>query len=137
MQDTRTVTSRTATLGVGTMGALLVLAAAVQYNDPDPYSWLALYLAGAGVSFAALWMPNAWKMPASVAAVAFIWAATLAPAAARTSFPELFQSWEMMSTEIEEGREFLGLLLVAAWTSYLAYRGRKAGHRSARREEQS
>lgn len=118
--------SKAATLGIGAMGALLVLGAAVQYNDPDPYSWAALYLAAAAVSFAALWIPPAWKISGVVAAVASIWAATLAPAAWRTSFPDLFRSWEMMSIEMEEGREFFGLLLVAAWTAYLAYRGRKA-----------
>ena len=124
--DTPTVVPKAATFGIGTMGALLVLSAAVQYNDPDPYAWLALYLAAAGVSFTALWRPAAWKMPAAVAVVAFVWAATLVPAAARTSFPDLFQSWEMMSREMEEGREFLGLLSVASWTTYLAHRGRKA-----------
>jgi hypothetical protein len=119
------------------MGALFVFAAAVQYNDPDPLAWAALYLAAAGVSFAALWLPDAWKMPATVAVVATVWAATLAPAAARASFPDLFQSWEMMSSEMEEGREFLGLLLVAAWAAYLAHRGRKARQRRASREGQS
>lgn len=137
MRDRLAVASKAATLGVGTMGVLFVLAAALQYNDPDPYAWAALYLAAAGVSFATLWLPDAWKMPASVAVVAFIWAATLAPAVTRTSFPDLFQSWEMMSTEMEEGREFLGLLLVGAWTAYLAQRGRKTRQRSAPREEQS
>ena len=113
-------------LGIGTMGVLLVLGAAVQYNDPDPYSWAALYLAAAGVSFAALWIPRAWKVSGTVAAVASIWAAILAPAALRTSFPDLFRSWEMMSIGMEAGREFLGLLLVATWTAYLTHRGRKA-----------
>jgi len=121
-----TLGSKAVTLGIGAMGALLVLGAAVQYNDPDPYSWAALYLAAAAVSFAALWIPPAWKISGVVAAVASIWAATLAPAAWRTSFPDLFRSWEMMSIEMEGGREFFGLLLVAAWTAYLAYRGRKA-----------
>ncbi len=126
-----------ARLGVGAMGALFVFATAVQYNDPDPFAWAALYLAAAGVSFAALWLPDAWKMPATVAVVATVWAATLAPAATRTSFPDLFQSWEMMSSEMEEGREFVGLLLVAAWTAYLAHRGRRTRQRRAPREEQS
>ncbi len=135
--DTLPAASKAATLGLGTMGLLFVFGAAVQYNDPDPYSWAVLYLAAAGVSFAALWLPEAWKMPASVAVVAFIWAAALAPAAARTSFPDLFQSWEMMSIEMEEGREFLGLLLIAAWSAYLAHRGRNARQRSGPREEQS
>ena len=40
--DTLTVSSKTAKLGIGTMGMLLVFAAVVQYNDPDPYAWLVL-----------------------------------------------------------------------------------------------
>lgn len=123
--DTLEMPSKTAKLGVGTMGMLLVFAAVVQYNDPDPYAWLVLYLAAAGVSFAALWFPDLWKIPAVVAVGAFIWAATLVPTVTQTSFPDLFQSWEMMSREMEEGREFLGLLSVASWTTYLVHRGRK------------
>ena len=124
--DTLEMPSKTAKLGVGTMGMLLVFAAVVQYNDPDPYAWLVLYLAAAGVSFAALWFSNSWKIPAVVAVGAFVWAATLVPTVTQTSFPDLFQSWEMMSREMEEGREFLGLLSVASWTTYLAHLGRKA-----------
>tara|TARA_B100000446_G_C10328597_1_gene261365 strand:+ start:42 stop:446 length:405 start_codon:yes stop_codon:yes gene_type:complete len=123
--DTLEMPSKTAKLGVGTIGVLLVFAAVVQYNDPDPYAWLVLYLAAAGVSFAALWFPDLWKIPAVVAVGAFVWAATLVPTVTQTSFPDLFQSWEMMSREMEEGREFLGLLSVASWTTYLVHRGRK------------
>ena len=123
--DTLEMPSKTAKLGVGTMGMLLVFAAVVQYNDPDPYAWLVLYLAAAGISFAALWFPDLWKIPAVVAVGAFVWAATLVPTVTQTSFPDLFQSWEMMSREMEEGREFLGLLSVASWTTYLVHRGRK------------
>ena len=124
--DTLEMPSKTAKLGVGTIGVLLVFAAVVQYNDPDPYAWLVLYLAAAGVSFAALWFPDLWKIPAVVAVGAFVWAATLVPTVTQTSFPDLFQSWEMMSRGMEEGREFLGLLSVASWTTYLAHLGRKA-----------
>ena len=123
--DTLEMPSKTAKFGVGTMGVLLVFAAVVQYNDPDPYAWLVLYLAAAGVSFAAVWFPDLWKIPAVVAVGAFVWAATLVPTVTQTSFPDLFQSWEMMSREMEEGREFLGLLSVASWTTYLVHRGRK------------
>ena len=123
--DTLEMPSKTAKLGVGSVGVLLVFAAVVQYNDPDPYAWLVLYLAAAGVSFATLWFPYLWKIPAVVAVGAFVWAATLVPTVTQTSFPDLFQSWEMMSREMEEGREFLGLLSVASWTTYLAHLGRK------------
>ena len=123
--DTLEMPSKTVKLGVGSVGVLLVFAAVVQYNDPDPYAWLVLYLAAAGVSFAALWFPDLWKLPAVVAVGAFIWAATLVPTVTQTSFPDLFQSWEMMSREMEEGREFWGLLSVASWTTYPVHRGRK------------
>ena len=123
--DTLEMPSKTAKLGVGSVGVLLVFAAVVQYNDPDPYAWLVLYLAAAGVSFATLWFPYLWKIPAVVAVGAFVWAATLVPTVTQTSFPDLFQSWEMMSREMEEGREFWGLLSVASWTTYLVHRGRK------------
>ena len=130
--DTSEARSKVATIGISMMAVLLLFGVAVQYNDPDPFGWMALHSAAAVVSFASLRRPRAWPVAAAIAAVALVWAATLAPAAARTSFPDLFRSWEMMSTEMEEGREFLGLLLVAAWTSCLAYHGRKA-----RPEEQS
>ena len=123
--DTLEMPSKTEKFGVGTVGTLLVFAAVVQYNDPDPYAWLVLYLAAAGVSFAALWFPDLWKLPAVVAVGALVWAATLVPTVTQTSFPDLFQSWEMMSREMEEGREFWGLLSVASWTTYLVHRGRK------------
>ena len=123
--DTLEMPSKPEKFGVGTVGTLLLFAAVVQYNDPDPYAWLVLYLAAAGVSFAALWFPDLWKLPAVVAVGAFIWAATLVPTVTQTSFPDLFQSWEMMSREMEEGREFWGLLSVASWTTYLVHRGRK------------
>ena len=123
--DTLEMPSKTAKFGVGTMGVLLVFAAVVQYNDPDPYDWLVIYLAAAGVSFAEVWFTDLWKIPAVVAVGAFIWEATLVPTVTQTSFPDLFQSWEMMSREMEEGREFLGLLSVASWTTYLVHRGRK------------
>ena len=124
--DARNAPSKATTIAFGGMGALFVFAAAVQYNDPDPYLWALLYLASAGVSFASVRMPGAWKAAAAVAAVALIWAATLVPEVLRTSFPELFQSWAMMSKEMEEGREFVGLVMVAVWASYLVYRGRSA-----------
>ena len=123
--DTLAIPSKTAKFGIGTMGMFFVFSAVVQYNDPDPYAWLVLYLAAAGVSFAALWFPDLWKIPPVVAVGAFVWAATLVPTVTQTSFPDLFQSWEMMSREMEEGREFLGLLSVASWTTYLVHRGRK------------
>lgn len=108
--------------GLALMAAVYVLSAAVQYNDPDPFAWVVIYLAAAGVSMAALAAIPVWRVAASVAVAALVWATTLLPAVARASLPALFESWEMMSADVEEGREVGGLLLVAGWTAFVAYR---------------
>lgn len=125
MAETHRTDSGSARVGFGAMALLFLFAAAVQYNDPDPWAWFALYLAAAGVSLAAIWRPGQWIPAAAVALVSIIWAVVLAPAAIRTSLPDLFQSWEMMSTEMEEGRELGGLILAAVWTGALALRAKR------------
>ena len=125
MAKTPTTVSPWVKAGFAAMTLLFVFAAAVQYNDPDPWSWIALYLAAAGVTLTAVWRPGQWIPAAAVAVVSIVWALALAPAAARTSFPDLFQSWQMMSTEMEEGRELGGLILAAVWTGALALRAKR------------
>ncbi|HJO02674.1 MAG TPA: transmembrane 220 family protein [Acidobacteriota bacterium] len=115
-------------LGLGVMAAVFLLSAAVQYNDPDPLAWMVIYLAATAVSLAALGAIPVTRVAIAVAAAALIWTATLLPAVARTSLPALFESWEMMSADVEEGREVGGLLLVVGWMAIVACRGR--GHRS-------
>ncbi len=124
-----------ANLGIGAMGLLLLFGALVQYNDPDPWRWIVMYLIAAVATFSAILRPHAWKSAAVIAVIATVWCLALLPAAARTSFPDLFQSWEMMSTEMEEGRELGGLLLIAVWTGFLALRGRKISDRSAAEQQ--
>ena len=55
-----------------------------------------------------------------VAAIACVWALTWLPGALQTSFPEMFRTYRMMSDAMEEGREELGLLIIAAWMITLA-----------------
>ena len=110
-------------LGFGVMATVFVLSAAVQYNDPDPLAWVAIYLAAAAVSMAALGAIPVARVAIAVGAAALIWAATLLPVVARSSLPALFESWEMMSADVEEGREIGGLLLVGGWMAFVAYRG--------------
>lgn len=107
----------------GIFSLLFLLAVAVQYNDPDPLVWMAGYGVAAGFSLAACFgrfpvLPNA------LAGIGFsLWflglAGTLAgaPLAAFTSF-------KMTAASHEEPREAIGLLLAAAWTFFLAARGR-------------
>ena len=103
------------------MAVLFLFGAAVQYNDPDPLRWIAIYTAAGAVCGLAAMQRLHWWLAAAVGAVALVWAVTLAPRA----FPnvrllEMFSAWEMANQRIEEGREMYGLLLIALYLSVLA-----------------
>jgi hypothetical protein len=106
------------------MAVLFAIAVAVQYNDPDPLRWMAIYgLAGLGCLLAlAGRLPR--LLPVLVGLAALAWAATLAPGVVgQVSIGELFESYAMKSAPVEEAREMGGLLIVAAWMAVLALRG--------------
>ena len=106
------------------LGVYFVFATAVQLNDPDAGVWESIYAAAAAVTFYAAWrLPPKW-LPLALAAIAGVWALRLAPTAFESSFRELFQSWQMMSSGMEVGREFLGLVILTAWMVVLAGRPR-------------
>jgi hypothetical protein len=65
--------------------------------------------------------PKPPAAPAGAGALgALVWAGTLAPGVVgRVSLGELLQSYGMLSTAVEEGREMGGLLIVAAWMGVL------------------
>lgn len=96
------------------LAALLLLAALVQFNDPDPWAWVLLYgLAAVLLARAALGRPARWAS-LGLAFVAIAWAAWLAPSVIGKVGPaELFTTDEMTGDAVERGREMAGLLLVA------------------------
>jgi hypothetical protein len=103
------------------MALLFLLGAAVQYNDPDPLRWIAIYAAAAVACAlgAARRLPR-W-LPIVTGATALISAVTLAPGAfPNVRIPEMFAAWEMANTRIEEAREMYGLLLIAIYMGVLA-----------------
>jgi len=107
----------------GVMSALFLYAAVVQWNDPDPILWTVGYLVACGLSAAAAAGRTLW-IPSLVAASLFlVWFLTLAPSLIGAD-AAAFQSLEMKAASHEEPREAIGLLLCAAWTAYLAWRGR-------------
>lgn len=104
-------------------GALFLVGAGVQWNDPDPLVWIVGYLLGAGLSFHAAGGGRAFAANA-IAALAFVgWFATLA-ATVPGAPEEAFTSFEMRDTSHEEPREAVGLLLLAGWSAVLAVRAR-------------
>ncbi len=109
-------------IALWTMAAVYALSAIVQINDPDPWAWLAIYLAAMLVALAALRDLATTGAAALVGSVALVWAGTLLPKVVGASLPALFESWEMMGSEVEEGRELGGLVLVIAGMGLIALR---------------
>jgi hypothetical protein len=98
------------------MGLLFLLAVAVQFNDPDPLQWMAIYGAAAVACALAVRGRLPGWLPVLVGAIAIAWAGTLLPNVwGRVRFTDLFREIGMDSASIEEGRETVGLLIVAAY----------------------
>ncbi|MEW5917083.1 MAG: transmembrane 220 family protein [Gemmatimonadota bacterium] len=102
---------------------LFVLSAVVQYNDPDPYVWMAIYAGGAVACWLSLRDRLPRWLPMVIALVAILWATTILPRVlGRVPFLDMFAAWEMKDVGIEESREMYGLFLVAAWMLVLTWR---------------
>jgi hypothetical protein len=105
---------------------LFVVAAALQYNDPDPLGWTAIYLAAAACCIVALLRPKQLAPSLIVGAIAIVWAAILTPEAlAVGELAHIAESMKATRPGIEIMREVLGLCIVAVWMAVLAWRARR------------
>jgi hypothetical protein len=105
------------------MFLLFAFSVYVQHNDPDPARWMAIYGAAALASALASWRPLPWYLTAALALLALVWSLLLALSAwGLTSFGEMFGSYKMKDLPAEEGREALGLAIVALWSGALSVR---------------
>ena len=98
------------------MAALYLFSAALQYNDPDPLRWMAIYVAAA-VAAAALPLRR-WAIPLSfvVALAALAWAAILTPEIwGRVGFTDLWRKMSEKGGAVEVEREIGGLVIVVGW----------------------
>jgi hypothetical protein len=111
-------------VGNGLMMVVFLCAAALQYNDPDPVRWMAIYGLAAlvcGLSLAGR-LPR--PAPILVGLAALVWAATIVPGVVgRVSVGDLFESLAMKSQFVEEAREMGGLLIVTGWMVLLSLVG--------------
>ncbi len=103
-----------------------VLSAMVQYNDPDPALWTAIYLAAAGMCCLEFRrQPPRW-LPPALLVIALVWAGTLLPGiASQVTLREIWDSVAMKTQAVEEAREIGGLTLVALWAGVLCWRQRR------------
>jgi Transmembrane family 220, helix len=111
-----------------TMALLFAFAAAVQFNDPDPMRWIAIYGAACALSLVVFFRRH---VSASAAVAVFIiamgWAALIACGGpAPSEYGQMFAAWEMKSPSVEQAREASGLLIVAVWMMVLFLRTRRA-----------
>ena len=113
---------------------LFIFSLVVQYNDPDPIRWMLVY--GAAAAACGWWVVRGsvprW-LPGVVALAALAWIVLWFPRVlGKVGFSEMFQERGMATLEIEEGRELIGLILVAIWMIVLfilSGRRRSALHR--------
>jgi hypothetical protein len=102
----------------GLMAVLFAIALAVQFNDPDPLRWMAIYGAALAVSIlAAVRGRVPVALTVTVGAIALAWGLLLAGRGGGTFrvYQHMFDAWEMRNTSIEEAREATGLLIVFFW----------------------
>lgn len=108
-----------------------LFSVAVQYNDPDPLRWMAIYGAAAAICIVEMRRRTRVGYPLFVGLVALAWAATIAPRVLGVvRFGDMFAEFEMKNAGVEESREMYGLLIVAVWMGLVAL---AAWLRSARR----
>ena len=114
--------------------AMFLMSVVVQYNDPDPFRWMAIYGLALLACILELTRTIRWSFPAGIALIALSWASSIAPKVHGVRIGDLFQQWEMKNEMVEQAREMGGLLIVGAWMIVLAIsaiRRARAASRSA------
>jgi len=106
----------------GLMALLLAFAAAVNFNDPDPVRWVAMYgVACAASIFVVVTGSVPLAVPLIVGAIALAWALGIAShVPGFDAYAHMFDEWEMKNETVEEARETCGLLIVAVWMAAVA-----------------
>jgi hypothetical protein len=105
-------------LAAAIFAALFLLAAIVQWNDPDPVRWILAYGAVSVLSLAAAFGQR-WRLPSALLCAGLALAALFfTPHLARAP-AEVFASFAMKDEGVELAREAAGLWLCFLWTLVL------------------
>ena len=97
---------------------MLILFAALQYNDQDGLYWGVVYLLAAGWSGLAMWKPESFVWPVARIGAPISIGLFLVGFASLASY--LGSGW----IHIEEARESIGYLICAATTAFSLWEGR-------------
>jgi Transmembrane family 220, helix len=111
------------------LAALFFVSTALQFNDPDPARWIAIYgVSGVIALLVAFGKCNPWII-LIVIAVSLFWAFLLFPGFLtwlNSGAPSIVKSMHAESEYIEVVREFLGLLIIIVSMVFFYIRTRKA-----------
>jgi hypothetical protein len=105
--------------------AYFILVAVLQYNDPDPWGWIAIYLAAAIISLLQRREPQHITPPLLLGALAALWALTLLPGAQGVALTDLPKPMHTRGGTVELAREVGGLTILALWMFVLSFHARR------------
>lgn len=120
------------------MVVLFAVSAALQYDDPDPIPWMAIYAVAAVLTAVGPRLPAGRAVARLVAVTALVWAVLIAPGARGADWAEVFGATTMKTQAVEVARETLGLLIVCVWLVVLSFtlpRGAGLAASGRRKEE--
>ncbi len=115
----------------GLMAVLFAFSALIQYNDPSPAPWIALYAAAAvACGFAAAGRSTSWLAPVIILVCVWWEIHYIRLGAWHTPFGDLTTEWHMTSEAIVNGREFYALIWIAAWMGLILVTRRLTARKS-------
>lgn len=103
------------------MVAALTLCAVVQYNDPDAWLWVAIYVVAAAICLGVGARLLPWWVPAVAAAAALVYGVIVGSQAEGVSWSDLTSSLSMKTLEVEKAREAGGLVITGVWLAVLTF----------------
>ncbi len=108
---------------------IFLLGAVLQFNDPDPVIWMAMWGAAAGACLLFGLGLTFRVVPLVIGIIALVWAAVLIPDVVQSAgdlrWKEVFNVVTMSSIAVEWAREMGGLLIIAAWMGVIYRSSRK------------
>ncbi len=116
------------------LSLLFILFAYFQYNDPDPWLWIMIYLGVALIcGFAAFGKPNPWLILIGLLGLLIYWLLLLPDFISwlGEGMPTITGSMKAESPHIELVREFLGLLILIGVLTWQYFRIRKHKSRTS------
>ena len=109
------MSARAWTVANSIMLLMFLFSAVVQFNDPDPLPWMAIYIAAAIVCALEVRRKTPPWAPIGLAVIALAWAGWIATRARDVPIIALFAEWEMRNIRVEEAREMYGLAIAGIW----------------------